>query len=740
MANDKTYDRHINIWINGKEVVNNISSIKSESIKATNELAKMTRGSQEYNDKALEVRKLKSILKEHQDSISATGGAWNKVKGLFSSAQGVFLAGLGFVTGAYQGLKSVIFSTDQLGDKFEKTIGGWKGGLDAFARSIATISEGGLKNLGKKIKEGIEEGRRYAESLDNIGEKTRALMIAEAKANNEILRQTEISKSAKYSKEEQVAAGKRVIEIEEQLTQIRQGIANEAYLNESKNIQNATHLTEDEILAYVQSRDQLVINLATNKEYIQSIADKIEKGKEYNEDVARYNKLYNDTITATGQYTIMTKEQAAEYVNLGKKIAGASEETKRFAIAQANMPGDDKMLLFAQKMVAYEDAIGSGLNNTMKIRTSTAKKEEQLEYESLKRKQDAIDLQILGDKLADEYFADEQKYNQKDLEDLKLMNDWTNEFFNNEHKRNQEELKDKELMEKWTDEYFKKETNRELTDLENEIIAKGNNVFAQIDLEKKKNEILRQEEIAAAEKTGASVQLINEKYAKLDRDLDDKKLQTKLQLASEFFANVATIAGKQTAIGKAAAIAETTINTYASATASYKALSGIPYVGPVLGAIAAAAAIVAGLANVRQIMKVNTSTKGYSIGGFTGPGDKNKPAGMVHAGEWVAPARMVSAPDTGAIIQALEYSRVNGSSSYANGGGPGMSSSGSGASGSTPALVASNPKLEATMDRMNRFLASLERNGVNMKFGYKEADNVQQGLDKLSDIRDKVTM
>lgn len=54
-------------------------------------------------------------------------------------------------------------------------------------------------------------------------------------------------------------------------------------------------------------------------------------------------------------------------------------------------------------------------------------------------------------------------------------------------------------------------------------------------------------------------------------------------------------------VGQLAAIAETTINTYRSATSAYAALAGIPIVGPALGAAAAAAAIAAGLANVQAI-------------------------------------------------------------------------------------------------------------------------------------------
>ena len=54
-------------------------------------------------------------------------------------------------------------------------------------------------------------------------------------------------------------------------------------------------------------------------------------------------------------------------------------------------------------------------------------------------------------------------------------------------------------------------------------------------------------------------------------------------------------------IGKAAAIVNATIQTYVAATGAYASLASIPIVGPALGIAAAAAAVVAGIANVRKI-------------------------------------------------------------------------------------------------------------------------------------------
>ena len=84
--------------------------------------------------------------------------------------------------------------------------------------------------------------------------------------------------------------------------------------------------------------------------------------------------------------------------------------------------------------------------------------------------------------------------------------------------------------------------------------------------------------------------------------------------------DMSTILGEESAAGKAAAAASATIATYESATQAFKSLSGIPIVGPALGAIAAAAAVTAGMANVKKI--VSTKTPGGGGGspslGITG--------------------------------------------------------------------------------------------------------------------------
>lgn len=101
-------------------------------------------------------------------------------------------------------------------------------------------------------------------------------------------------------------------------------------------------------------------------------------------------------------------------------------------------------------------------------------------------------------------------------------------------------------------------------------------------------------------------QIEEERKAAEQRRLIEEQVKTaKLDIAKNTLNSLSTIIGEQTAVGKTAAIAATTIDTYQSATAAYKAMAGIPVVGPALGAAAAAAAVISGIANVKRILSVS---------------------------------------------------------------------------------------------------------------------------------------
>tara|TARA_R110001592_G_scaffold84138_1_gene248929 strand:- start:110 stop:2023 length:1914 start_codon:yes stop_codon:yes gene_type:complete len=117
---------------------------------------------------------------------------------------------------------------------------------------------------------------------------------------------------------------------------------------------------------------------------------------------------------------------------------------------------------------------------------------------------------------------------------------------------------------------------------------------------------------------------LNREKSKNEINWAELTTEEKLGVASKSLGQLAGLLGKESAAGKAAAIAAATIDTYQSATSSYKSLAGIPIVGPVLGGIAAAAAVASGIATVKKIAA--TKTPGPSGGGGGGSGPTPIPA------------------------------------------------------------------------------------------------------------------
>jgi len=186
-----------------------------------------------------------------------------------------------------------------------------------------------------------------------------------------------------------------------------------------------------------------------------------------------------------------------------------------------------------------------------------------------------------------------------------------NELLNEELKIAKKEAEDEQALVDY-------ETQREIE------ILRGEDKFER---EKSDLERSRLAEVANAEKNGADTKKINEKYALLDKKIDKAKFDNKLQIASQTFGNLAALAGRESAAGKALAIAQTTIDTYKGATAAFSGMvSAIPGpVGIAAGVVAAAVAVASGVANVRKIASTQTpkAAKGGIFGGNLHSGGGN---------------------------------------------------------------------------------------------------------------------
>jgi hypothetical protein len=104
-------------------------------------------------------------------------------------------------------------------------------------------------------------------------------------------------------------------------------------------------------------------------------------------------------------------------------------------------------------------------------------------------------------------------------------------------------------------------------------------------------------------------------------EIDKAETAAKIENAQKISAllgGLSDVMGRETAAGKAFAVAQATIDTYLAAQKAYQAMAGIPVYGPALGAVAAGVAVAGGIKNVKSIMAVKTPA-GSGGGGASAP-------------------------------------------------------------------------------------------------------------------------
>ena len=125
---------------------------------------------------------------------------------------------------------------------------------------------------------------------------------------------------------------------------------------------------------------------------------------------------------------------------------------------------------------------------------------------------------------------------------------------------------------------------------------------ASVELMENAEEIKEQIRIKYARARGEIVKSTAKNEIAWENMTQEQKLNKVKNTAGE----MSKILGEESAAGKAFAVTQATIDTFQGANAAYSSMAKIPYVGPVLGTIAAGAAIVAGLANVKAILSADS--------------------------------------------------------------------------------------------------------------------------------------
>lgn len=327
--------------------------------------------------------------------------------------------------------------------------------------------------------------------------------------------------------------------------------------------------------------------------------------KKFNElfvarDVKKENQYISDLVEKQQSYYKMlydNEKQYQEYKNIGEQNLAQWQKHNMEVAEQAIKTAKEKIAAIDDEILKHkelkksekEQAEKAIANRQKELKAIKAKAEAEQKAEEEKRKREEAELK----------WKEELEKKKMDLQISSQQN-----VLNNIADLNKS-ASDYELAEKVN--YYEKEYQAKIESLDRQIQAMQNagqeetNNYALL-LEQKKAldeeyQVFKDEEDKLIKEKGTALHDFN---VWLAQDEVQKKIKSITALSALQNSKIREVA----ALGKAAAIADTTISTYHMAVEAYEALAGIPGVGPALGIAAAAAATAYGLEQVANIAGV----------------------------------------------------------------------------------------------------------------------------------------
>ena len=167
--NNKTVKRGVYLYIDGKEIKNDINSIDLEMKRLQRDIKEMTRGSEEYNRTMAKIQHLQGILKQHRQEIKGITTETKKATisigsmvDWFNRFGGVILSVIGFLTGFTLALRAI---RDER-NKLEESQAGLKALTGLDDDNIAWLTEQAKTLSTTMTKEGLRVRQSAAEILD----------------------------------------------------------------------------------------------------------------------------------------------------------------------------------------------------------------------------------------------------------------------------------------------------------------------------------------------------------------------------------------------------------------------------------------------------------------------------------------------------------------------------------------------------------------------------------------------
>ena len=522
---------------------------------------------------------------------------------------------------------------------------GFKQVGDAALQAATGVKDvvGKVKEAGKAVSDTIGEAIKRGQRIEEIGVKlasSEADFVKQSEALKlEFAEQNQIARDTSKTISEREAAAKKSIEIQKQINKL---VTERNNLEiERMELQQQSNDTSDAERADLERKK--AENNKAKAEQIQSEIAQTKVLNSINKDREAKNKEALDKARKRLEEELKWQKEAIEdYVKTNSAVAKSMQE--RLDIEEKGMR-DRLAILETEKTKGlikqreYEKQKKEIERDFLKIKAELsveAVQKEAEQYEAQNKTKINSETRLTAELIAQEQVRQDAIYQKKveALEKEKKLKQDANEWDYNAEEEHQNRLRT-----------LQEEHDNQIRDLKkraNELDKEQRKLNADLDFQERiarleaenaseweiKYAQLENENALALEKADEQHQAgqlsdeqyektlttIRLNYAKKKKAIDEGVEMAKLQAFQSVLGQMKGLFGEHTALSKAAAVAETTINTYMAAQKAYSSMVGIPIVGPALGAAAAAAAVASGMMNVQKI--VDTETDKYEAGGL----------------------------------------------------------------------------------------------------------------------------
>ena len=493
--------------------------------------------------------------------------------------------------------------------------------------SLAKLDFEGIKKnasdafggIGKSISDATTAGFNYANMMDLIGDKEAAAALRVARLRTEVADLQTAMRNRQLTDEERINAGDLAMKKELEIFEVEKGFQTERTKAEIKNLAAVMQTSK---MTMAEKEAQLNQWLAVDDKELESMMEKDKAFADF------YNKNEKD-IQKIQKMKAADQDKDTELARETRRLLTGLNTLKRELTDEAIARTEEERKAIEERMEAERQAeikvmgIRLSINKTRQSQLDESRLMDDKYYSdriaearrTAEAENDIVDKElkygvIIREEASLKKYEIEKTYNET-VADLSAAR--TEGFA--AALKSEVEAKKRQTEELLAED--ERISNANLTNLGNKIDSLNDYSANYIKFQKMYLDEQMAAEIAEAERTGVAVFLIEKKYAKLKENLDRQVQASRMQALGQMFSDIENTFGENTKIAKMAASAQTAIATYQSATESYKALAGIHFVGPVLGGIAAAAAVASGMANIKKIWATQSGLKGDTGGGST---------------------------------------------------------------------------------------------------------------------------